>query len=186
MSADDRRARRRELLVEACLTVVAERGLLGTTVDRVCEEARLTKRYLYESFANLDDLLVAAADAMFTSLFVTMEAATQGMEKGAAKARSGLGAVMTALAGDRRLSTVYLACAAHPKMRIRRGEAIETFAAFFVAEVARAPAETVGVHLRARLVVAGATDLMTSMLAEEAGGSVDDVLDAIFAVAIDL
>ena len=58
VSADVRREQRRAALLEAAL------GLLGSddadiSVRGVCARARLTQRYFYESFTNLDELQLA-------------------------------------------------------------------------------------------------------------------------------
>ena len=57
--AEERRAVRREKLIDACLNVIDRDGLAGLKVSAVCQEAGLTERYFYESFSNRDDALVA-------------------------------------------------------------------------------------------------------------------------------
>lgn len=61
-SAEERRAERRERLLDAALELLGSEGWPATTVRGVCAEARLNPRYFYESFRDLDDLLVAAFD----------------------------------------------------------------------------------------------------------------------------
>lgn len=55
----ERRASRRNALVEATLDLVGEHGGAGVTVRSVCRRAGLTDRYFYESFAGRDELLAA-------------------------------------------------------------------------------------------------------------------------------
>jgi AcrR family transcriptional regulator len=57
--ADTRTAERRALLIEVAFDLVGTEGTAGTTVRKVCEAARLNPRYFYESFADMDALLVA-------------------------------------------------------------------------------------------------------------------------------
>jgi AcrR family transcriptional regulator len=64
LGADERRARRRERLLEAGLDLLGDEGWQATTVTAVCERARLTPRYFYESFGDRDELLVAIFDAI--------------------------------------------------------------------------------------------------------------------------
>jgi AcrR family transcriptional regulator len=64
MEADERRAQRRERLLEACLELLGTDGWQATTVTAVCERARLTPRYFYESFKDRDELLAAIFDAI--------------------------------------------------------------------------------------------------------------------------
>jgi len=56
VSAEDRRAERRRRLLDAGLELFGTTGIAATTIADVCEEAVLTKRYFYESFATIDDL----------------------------------------------------------------------------------------------------------------------------------
>lgn len=66
--ADQRRAERRDKLVRAGLELFGTRGVAATRVDDVCAEAALTKRYFYESFTDLDDLLGAVVDHAIAQL----------------------------------------------------------------------------------------------------------------------
>src|SRR5947209_20090513 len=56
VSADDRRAERRRRLLDAGLELFGTKGIAATTIADVCEQAGLTKRYFYESFATIDEL----------------------------------------------------------------------------------------------------------------------------------
>jgi AcrR family transcriptional regulator len=56
VSADDRRAERRQRLLGAGLELFGTQGIAATTIADVCAQAELTKRYFYESFATIDDL----------------------------------------------------------------------------------------------------------------------------------
>lgn len=55
-----RQEERRARLVEAAIEVFGTLGYRGATVDRLCAEAGLTKRYFYESFDGSEALLLAA------------------------------------------------------------------------------------------------------------------------------
>lgn len=58
VAADDRRERRRSALLEAALECLGGDDA-DISVRRVCTIARLTPRYFYESFVNLDELQLA-------------------------------------------------------------------------------------------------------------------------------
>lgn len=60
---EDRRAERRQRLLEAGLNVFGEAGYHGATVRSICAAAGLTERYFYESFSNSEDLLCAVYEA---------------------------------------------------------------------------------------------------------------------------
>jgi AcrR family transcriptional regulator len=66
--ADERRTKRRARLLEAGLDLLGREGWQATTVTAVCERARLTPRYFYESFANRDDLVVAIFDGVIEEI----------------------------------------------------------------------------------------------------------------------
>ncbi|MER7851504.1 TetR family transcriptional regulator [Streptomyces bacillaris] len=56
----DRRAARRQALLDTAEHLAGEEGCAAVTVRSVCRRARLTDRYFYESFAGRDELLLAA------------------------------------------------------------------------------------------------------------------------------
>lgn len=59
VAVEERRAERRQRLLEAGLRIFGEVGYHGATVKTICAAAGLTERYFYESFANSEDLLCA-------------------------------------------------------------------------------------------------------------------------------
>lgn len=63
-SVGERRAERRAALIEAAITVYGQVGYRNASVKAVCDEAGLTERYFYESFASSDALLAAAYQAV--------------------------------------------------------------------------------------------------------------------------
>lgn len=65
LPAQERKAQRRQRLLEAGVTVYGTLGFRAGKVKLVCLEAGLTERYFYESFAKSEDLLcVACAHTM--------------------------------------------------------------------------------------------------------------------------
>jgi AcrR family transcriptional regulator len=63
-SAEQRMLQRRDRLIVAATRVYGKLGYRNATVKAVCDEAGLTERYFYESFANSEALLTAAFDAV--------------------------------------------------------------------------------------------------------------------------
>lgn len=72
--ADERKAERRALLMAAAVKVYSERGFRHSSVKAVCDEAGLTERYFYESFANSEDMLVAVASASLEHMVSELQA----------------------------------------------------------------------------------------------------------------
>lgn len=59
-SAEQRQGERRNQLIETLIDLVGEHGYASISLNQVCTEAGLIKRYFYESFDSLDQLLVEA------------------------------------------------------------------------------------------------------------------------------
>jgi len=68
LSADERGAQRRARLLDAGLELFGTQGIGETTVDEVCAQAGLTKRYFYQNFATLDDLVHAVVERVLAEL----------------------------------------------------------------------------------------------------------------------
>jgi AcrR family transcriptional regulator len=64
----ERQAERRALLLATAFDLLGTEGWTATTVRAVCQAARLNPRYFYESFADLDELLVAVYDDVTAQL----------------------------------------------------------------------------------------------------------------------
>lgn len=69
LPADQRREQRRARLIDAAIEVYGERGFRHAPVKAVCDAAGLTERYFYESFANSEAMLLAAASTAIERLF---------------------------------------------------------------------------------------------------------------------
>ena len=65
---DQRRNRRKDELIDAALTLVHTGGLPALGVRSLTTEAGLSSRYFYESFASIDDLLIAALHQISANL----------------------------------------------------------------------------------------------------------------------
>lgn len=61
---EDRAAARRAQLIEACTDLMGTVGVAEISMRGVCREAGLTERYFYESFSNLDELLLTALETV--------------------------------------------------------------------------------------------------------------------------
>ncbi len=59
-AASARQAERREKLLQAGIKLIGREGFSSTSIDALCNEAGLTKRYFYESFSNSEELLIEA------------------------------------------------------------------------------------------------------------------------------
>src|SRR5207253_3251240 len=135
-SAEDRRAARRERLLDAGFDLLGTEGHAGTTVRGVCERARLTPRYFYESFEDLDALLVAAFDRLVAELTTVVLVALEAAPGDArAKAEATIAALVHDLTDDPRRARVAFVegFGSEPLMR-RRFEAMHLFSRLLATE----------------------------------------------------
>lgn len=100
-SASERVAERRARLVAAGLELFGSRGVVATRVDDVCAEAGLTKRYFYESFSSLEEMVEAVVDQAVSDLAAVIVPAV--VAGGIRDPRPALDAFVSTILADRRL-----------------------------------------------------------------------------------
>jgi AcrR family transcriptional regulator len=106
-SADERRAARREQLVEAAFELLGRGGWREITVRGVCEEAGLNPRYFYESFTGLDALVAAVFEREVGRATAGILAAFDAApDDASAKAHAVIDACVEHLTEDRRRSRI--------------------------------------------------------------------------------
>jgi AcrR family transcriptional regulator len=64
MAAAQRQLERRSKLIDAGVALIGRDGFAAVTIDAVCAEAGLTKRYFYEAFSSRESLLTAAYESV--------------------------------------------------------------------------------------------------------------------------
>jgi AcrR family transcriptional regulator len=128
--ADERRAQRRQALIETALDCLHADGVAAISVRSVCTRARLTPRYFYESFDDLDQLLLAAVDAVVDEVAERALAALAGAgpelpNQVRAAIDAGYGVVV---ADRRKASALLVAAAGHGPLRERRHKLVTDYA----------------------------------------------------------
>jgi AcrR family transcriptional regulator len=167
---EDRPAERRTLLLDAAFELLGTAGWAGTTVRAVCQRARLNPRYFYESFDDLDTLVVAVYDRLVEQLATEVMSA---MADAPDDARSQTHAAMDRIIGfideDRRRGQVlYVEALGNEHLNRRR---IETSHALIAAVEQHAaerhgplpPGEQIG-RIGAALLVGGSSELVAAWL----------------------
>ena len=102
-TAAERVAPRRRRLVQAAYELLGEHGARGTTVRGVCARAGLNPRYFYESFEDLDALLVAVFDRIASEALEAVLAAVEAAPlEEMARARAAVGAMVELMTDDPR------------------------------------------------------------------------------------
>ena len=122
LSTEERQRERRRLLVEAAFDLLSSEGGAGTTVRAVCARARLNPRYFYESFDELDALLVAVYDSVVGQLRDAIrEAVRDAGDDLAAAVRASVAATVHFVDGDRRRGRVlYVEALGNEALNLRR------------------------------------------------------------------
>ena len=77
-TSEARAADRRQQLIDAAVELLGTEGASGVTMRAAARAAGLSPRFFYESFSDLDDLLVAAYDATLARLRSTALEAIDG------------------------------------------------------------------------------------------------------------
>lgn len=70
-----RRAQTRERLMAAATAVFAERGIIGASVEEICEAAGFTRGAFYSNFADKDALVLALIEAGIAAQYAAAEQA---------------------------------------------------------------------------------------------------------------
>ena len=107
LSLTERKHARREKLIEAGIETYGILGFFSVTVNDVCNEAKLTERYFYESFKKSEDLF----QTIFLKLIETlqqnvMQSVMQAAPDPAKMIDAGLGALLRTLKDDPRLARI--------------------------------------------------------------------------------
>jgi AcrR family transcriptional regulator len=133
-----RAAVRRERLIEIGFELLGEKGAAGTTVREVCVRARLNPRYFYESFADLDALLVAVYDGLVAeTLALALAAVAAAPDDQVAKTRGALATGIRHMTADpRRIRILFVESFASAALVQRRARATALAAETMVAQAA--------------------------------------------------
>lgn len=170
VSPEVRRAERRVLLLDAAFDLLATGGSAATTVRSVCAGARLNPRYFYESFPDLDALVVAVYDRLVTDLTAEVVAATAAAPPDRrSQTRTAIDQIVTFVDGDRRRGRVlYAEALDNEALNRRRVETGHTLAELVAVDAASRygappPGEQIG-RVGAAIVVGGFSELLVAWL----------------------
>lgn len=171
MSAADRQAERRHLLMGAAFELLGGDGWSATTVRAVVERAALNPRYFYESFSDLDELIVAVYDRVVADLGeVVLGALERAGADPAAQAKAVVQATVDFVDEDRRRGRVlYVEGLGNERLNLRRvqaGRAVVAFIEQYAAEQVPAAGsdEAIG-RVGAAILVGGFSQLLIDWLA---------------------
>jgi AcrR family transcriptional regulator len=183
MSTVERRAERRELLLDAAFDLLGTAGWSATTVRAVVEHSALNPRYFYESFEDLDALIVAVYDRVVEALGVVVLAALEGSpDDPAEQVRAVVRATVEFVDEDRRRGRIlYVEGLGNEALNLRRVEAGRAVVAFIERYAAdrgrvRPDDEQIG-RVGAAILVGGFSQLLIDWLAGRVPVGRDQLID---------
>jgi AcrR family transcriptional regulator len=137
LAASEREAKRRQQLLDAGLELLGTEGYSGaTTVRAVCAQARLTPRYFYESFADLDALLLAVFDEIADELATEiLKAVTPPPGDATQTARAAIATGVQTLTADlRKARVLFIEALGSEALAERRRQTLRGFASLVAAQ----------------------------------------------------
>lgn len=136
VSAEERRAQRRNALLDAALEILGTEGVDRLTVAGLCTRAGLNERYYYEQFDSRDAVLNALFDGIAEELAsAVLRALITAPDDTYGKAHAAVAAGIGVLTDDPRKTRVaLLVSSTTPELRSRTMETIKAFANLVAAE----------------------------------------------------
>lgn len=179
--ADERRAERRRLLLDAAFELLGEGGADALTVRAVCKGARLNPRYFYESFDDRGELLVGLYDEVAKDLASAVAArlpvAPADLADGA---RIGIDTVFRFVAEDpRRAKVLYTEVVGDEALVRRRAGTVDQF----IAALSRGTSPVIDV-VTASMFAGGMVEILTGWVSGRIELSLDELIDAAVALAL--
>ena len=183
ISQDDRQAERRRLLLGAGFELLGTVGVAATTVRGVCEAAKLNPRYFYESFADLDALLVAVFDQVSVeSLEVMLRAVAECEPEPLAVTRAGVDSFVRFVTDDpRRAQVLFIEGLGNEALARRRLDSMLELVELFRREAARAQGGEVEedsvTKVALSLIVGGMAELLITWLQGRLEVTIDELIE---------
>ena len=184
ISADARRALRRERLIDATLDLVGIDGIAGVTMKGVSAHAGLTQRYFYESFSSVDELLGVVVDRVLADIDTAVNAAIDASPPDLLeRSRATIASLIDALTHDPRRARMYIEAAGSPSLRSRQTAALSANAALVATQMRElGRLQSVAderVQVAALVLVAGAERAIQGWVAGAVTIAHDDLVDEI-------
>ena len=182
MSPADRQTERRSLLLDAAFDLLGTEGWNALTVRSLIERARLNPRYFYESYDDLDELIVAVYDRVVDELgAVVLAALAHAPGDPAAQLRAVVGATVAFVDEDRRRGRVlYAEGLGNEALNRRRQEAGQSVVAFlerYAAERGDTRATDPVGRVGAAILVGGFSQLLIDWLAGRVKVGRDELIE---------
>lgn len=164
----------RERLLNGVVDAVAEHGFNATTIGRITDAAKISRRTFYECFRGKDDCFLAAYAMIDEHVRGAMLAAGDPVAAWPEQVRDRLAALLDALSRDAAVARFYLVepLAAGGEIAARYRDAMQ-----LLAEMVRPPASSeMDVEVRDQVLMGGIATLISRRLKKEGVESLADLL----------
>lgn len=155
------------MLLDAAFELLGTEGWSATTVRSVCHAAQLNYRYFYESFSDLDELIVALYDRLVGELGEAAVAAIAAAgDQPGARLRAAIDCIVSFVADDvRRARVLYVEALGNEALNRRRIETGHAVVALVEAHGAKPgePRHPIA-RVAAAILVGGLSELIVAWL----------------------
>jgi AcrR family transcriptional regulator len=188
MSAQQRRAERRERLLEAALELFGTAGYAATTIEGLCAAASLNARYFYEQFRNREALLGAVYERHVQAVLEQVQGALDAAPTPQQRLEAGLRAFVEATLTDERGARVnyFEMVGVSPELEELRRGVLRDYAELIAQEAARMPRlgdRPAQDRRGVAVALVGATDgLVTDWLSGDRSRPRSTIVDTLLAV----
>jgi AcrR family transcriptional regulator len=179
----ERRATRREQLLDAGLELFGTVGYGNATIEAICALARLNPRYFYEQFGSREELLGAVYDRHVQAVLETVAAAIQAAPPDPrARLEQGLRAFIGGTLSDERAARInyFEVVGVSRELETRRREVLRGYAAMIAAQATDldAPAFTAAgdPRLAATALVSATDGLIIDLLSDPRSSGPDQIV----------
>lgn len=188
-TAEQRRAERRQRLIDAGFDLAGRDGVAAVKVRALCEHASLNDRYFYEHFRTVDELLAAIledqAAALVGTVLNAIVAAPEGMRQ---RVECVVEACLDYVTGDPRRGRLIVESQSTQALREKRGELIELMTSMFVDQTRELLGDDIAddrmTHLAAHTVTAGVADLVANWITGRVDVGRDELAEFVIAMIL--
>ncbi len=188
-TVEERRAERRDRLLDAGLERFGTAGYPSTTIEGICAAAGVTARHFYEEFGSREELLRAVydreIDATTVAVVTTMADAVEHPRDLESRVRSGVGAFVGAFLDDPRRARIVCieSVGVSPELEAHRRSVIHAFARILQLEMERlAEAGLTTARdftLTTRALVGGTNEAVIDWIVESSSVPIEDLATVI-------
>jgi len=161
---EQRQAERRERLLDVGLELFGTRGFTQTSIEMICDRARLNPRYFYEQFNTREELLGAVYDRHIEAVTARVAKALERAPLDPlARLHAGLSAFLSGVLADPRGARInyFEMVGISPELENKRRGVLRAYAdmvAAQIAEISKSTPVPVRDHRLAAVAMVGATD----------------------------